>query len=80
MERDTPEVPVAVAEAESAVLAGAEPAGALEHVGPSPLRVIRGMGGTGLVWAGLWGTLGTGLSLVLSLTLGLPVALLVPWS
>jgi hypothetical protein len=47
-------------------------------VGPSPLRIIRGMAGTGVVWAGLWAVGGLAFRLGVSFVAGIPLIAFLP--
>jgi len=47
-------------------------------VRPSLPRVIRGIGGTGLVWAGLWSVVGLAFRFGVSLVAGIPLVAVLP--
>jgi len=67
---DDDEKPVFVAEEEYALVQ--------ERVGPSALRVLRGIGGIGAIWAGGWSIMGLAFGFVLSVVLGFPMTLVIP--
>jgi hypothetical protein len=65
-------------EATSGGLVEHEPSFLEERVGPSPLRVLKGVGGIATVWAGGWAVLGLAFALTLSGTMGFPMYALLP--